>query len=454
MEPSRAPAPDELVAGPDDGPDPAAARRRWWLVAAGAVLVLLLSGRLPGLGGDDGPGPGPAPTGSPSASGATDATGSAGTPSSAGSRPLAGVDWGPARGDLVADDDFVAAAMTRIQQERPSATRLYCAGRLRDGSSLVLAGSDVLRGVVATAVHALYLPRGQRVAQAGLYDVEPLVDGQQLLAWAVRGAGGRVQLVLLTRPGPVTVSLSTRVEFDSELGLPVRRWRSSTVEDGVAVLDLGRDTDPTIGVRARGRGVFVLPQAVTVRSLTPRPSLLFVSGLGEGDYRGPDPTQVTRALYQQAGALAELADAQLRLLWSGRPVGVPLALVLVTRPDGQRFQAMVGASDGQGFPAGLRALAPSAPDNTPWLLEPRSSRWPTLLICPGAESGSVRYDSVRADPVELPADDRGVVALAEPSGVAPSAYGAQVLVRGPDGRRLLKTVLPGRGWDDAVGLAL
>ena len=431
MDPGRVSGPDELAAGDDALP-----ARRWprrALVVGGVlVAVLLVRPELTFQPRDDDP-----PTGQASP-----------TPSAT----LDGVGW-PARGDLAGDRDFVDAALRRVRTDRPQVTRLYFAGRLTDGSRLVLAGTDVNRGVVATSVHALYVPRGTTLAAAQVTEATTLVDPAQVLAWAARGTDGAVHAVVLTRPGPVRFELSARVEFSPRDGSARRQWGAVSAEDGLVVADLGPDVDPVVTVRATGPGVFLLPLVVPVSpQVWSSPRALSVAGADAPSYGGPDPDALVDALRQQAGLVADLNESRLEVLWSGSPWRRNrLALVLVTRPDGRRLQALVGQQRDTAFPAGVRALADGDPRALPWLLEPFSAQDPTLLLCPTGD-GTALYRPVgeRARTLEVGPD--GVLALAEPSASPPSASGAEVTLLDRQGRVRLTTTLPGPGFDDPLAL--
>jgi hypothetical protein len=364
---------------------------------------------------------------------------------------LAGVAW-DTRGDLARDRDFVTAALRRMREERPRISRVYFAGHLSDGSRLVMAGSDVNRGVVATSVHVLHVPDGVPLAGARVVEAAALVDPQQVLAWAARGDDGRVRAVVLTRPGaPVRIDISLRVDFDPATGVARRRWEPAAVADGAVVADLGRQTDPIIGVRARGPGVFALPMLVRVRPRQPDLPVVAVEGIEEPGYRGPDPLLVPGALREQAGVVVDLQAASARLLWSGAPWKQRrMALVLLTRADGRRFQALIGQQDGSAFPAGVRALADGEADRLPWLLEPFSPQDPTLLILPTGD-GSLIYRGAGQPVRTWTIGTDGVVGLVAPGPSPPSAVGADVTVTDTAGRILLRTTLRRPGFDDLFG---
>jgi hypothetical protein len=338
--------------------------------------------------------------------------------------------------------------MARVRQQRPSATRLFFAGRLPDGSRLVLAGTDVNRGIVATSVHALLVPDGVPVVGAQVSETSALTAPQQVLAWAAETTDGGVVALAMVRPGPVRFEISARVEFGSD-GRPGRTWTPLVAADGVAVTELRPDSDPIVMVRARGPGVFSLPLLVRVVPRTPASPVLTVSGLGDEGYRGPDALQVSQALRAGVGSVAYLDTAQSRVVWSGVPWQRRLALVLVTRADGQRFQALVGEVGDVAFPAGVRALPDDADGRLPWLLEPFSPEDPTLLLCPTGP-GTVLYERPGRPAKVLPIGADGVAALVEPGPSPPSASGAFVTLRDPQGRVLLRTRLPQPGFDNPL----
>lgn len=373
-------------------------------------------------------------------------------PASSGlSVALPGVAW-DTRGDLARDREFVTAALRRMREERPRISRVYFAGHLSDGSRLVMAGTDVNRGIVATSVHAMHVPGGVPLVGAQVVEAAALVDPQQVLAWAARGDDGRARVVVLTRPGPpVRVDISKRVDFDAATGVARRRWERAAVAGGVVVADLGPRTDPIIGVRARGPGVFAQPMLVPVRPQRPDLPVVAVEGVEEPDYRGPDPKLVPGALREQAGVVVDLQTASARVLWSGAPWKQRrMALVLLIRADGRRFQALIGQQGDSAFPAGVRALADGEPDRLPWLLEPFSPQDPTLLLVPTGD-GSLIYRSPGQPVRTWNIGTDGVVGLVAPGPSPPSAVGADVTVTDTAGRILLRTTLRRPGFDDLFG---
>src|SRR5207342_3720700 len=106
-------------------------------------------------------------------------------------------------------------------------------------------------------------------------------------------------------------------------------------------------------------GVFSTPEQVRVSGPSPVVAALRVKGTQAPSYQGPDPDRLARALHESVGQLADLSTSRLRVLWSGAPWKQRrLALVLVTRPDGVRLQALVGQSGAAAFTFGARALPP------------------------------------------------------------------------------------------------
>ena len=367
-----------------------------------------------------------------------------------GSNNLQGVDW-PVRGDLADDRDFVDSALDRIRAERSRVSRVYFAGHLPDGSVLVLAGSDVRRGIVATAVHALHLPAGTVPDEATLTEAQPLVDAAQVLGWLGRGAGGRVVGVVLTRPGPVRFEVSPRVDFRLDDSWVSRTWWPLAADNGMALLDLGTDVDPVVGLRAEGAGTFSVPVLSRVEPRT-RADDVVVRGVDEPGYLGPPLGAVRRALLRQLGTVVDLPTADVRVIWSGALwQGRRLALVVARDVAGQRFQALVGEQFGRDFVAGVRALPAGQPETLPWLLEPFAPNEPTLLVCPTGP-GTLVYQGEGESPRVLPVRADGLAAIADPSPSPPSARGARLELRDPDGQTILRTMIPRYGFGDPLAL--
>ena len=438
MEPR--PRTDELAAGSDKETGGGPGRRRlWWAAGLAAGLVAVAVVRPDFALHAENPAQ-PRPSVEPTSG--VDRGG--GGPST--------VTW-DTRGDLSTDYGFVSSAIMRVRQEAPHVARVFFAGRLPDGGRLVLAGSDDYQGTVATAVHALVVGSGEPVADAPVTELTALSDPQQVLAWAGRDVDGHVSAVLLSRPGPVRFEVSPQVRFAAD-GAAGRIWTPRYAEDGLVVADLGTDVDPVVTVRATGPGVTPAAQVVRVLRASGRDGQrpLRIRGVDAPTYRGPDPDLLVRGLRQEAGDVADLDSSNLRVLWSGALWKQRrLALVLVSRWDGVRLQALVGQQGSSEFPFGVRALPRDAPAVLPWLLEPVSPEEPTLLLCPTGR-GTLVYSRPGQPDRTLPVPASGVAGLLEPGSDPPSTSGARVTLLDPKGQQLLSTVLPATGFDDALAL--
>jgi hypothetical protein len=371
------------------------------------------------------------------------------TPAPASSRPgsSGNVAWEP-RGDLAGDEGFVGDAVRRIRQDRPDVARVFFAGRLPDGTRLVVTGAD---GGSGTAVQALEVPPGNDTADGVIADLGVVSAPDDLVTWAVRAGDGNVVAVLLARPGPVRFQGSPGVLFVERSGAPSRRWRTFRSSGGVAVAQLGTVADPSVAVRAFAPGVTASPRLVPLQDAVHVPSIVDVDGVGAADYAGPRTPLLVDALRGSLSALDDFHDARLRVLWSGTPWRQRrLALVLVERPDGVRLQALVGEQDGHAFGAGVRALPVRDPDTAPWLLEPFTSQDPTFVLVPTGP-GTLVYQRPGRE-ARLPIRPGGAVVVVEPGPDPPTARGAKVTVLDPAGRELMTTTLPAGPLDDPLAL--
>jgi hypothetical protein len=325
-----------------------------------------------------------------------------------------------------------------------------------EGSRLAVLGSDGSddrRGFATSPAraYALFVPQGSDVDAGSPDPMAGVTDPQQLLTWAARVANDRVLALAMTRPGPVRFEVSSRVRFGSD-GSAQRLWSPAYAEDGVVVSDLGRRVDPVVTVRVLGPGFTSVPLLTRVVTPVPAQRLLNVTGIDTDTYRGPDTPYLSHALEAGAGSVADLDTSQLELLWSATlPRARKLALVLVTRDDGQRFQALVGQQGDAEFQAGVRPLPRGASDELPWLFAPPTPQDATLLLCPTGP-GSLVYRRAGEPDHVLPIDESGVASLIVPGSSPPSASGARVTLRDPDGQVLLRTTLPEPGFDDPLAL--
>jgi hypothetical protein len=371
-------------------------------------------------------------------------------PAPATARPEArgNVAWEP-RGDLAGDEAFVFDAVRRIRQDRPDVARVYFAGRLPDGTRLVLTGTDSGAG---TDVQALAVPPGAEPADGWTSDAGVVSSPDDLVAWAGRGPDGAVEAVLLARPGPVRFQASPVVDFDGRTGAPSRRWQTSRSASGVSVVRLGTVADPSIAIRAFAPGVTATPRLVPLQDGLSAPTVVDVDGVGAAGYAGPRTPLLVDALQASLSPLVDFDLSTLRVLWSGTPWKQRrLALVLVDRPDGVRLQALVGEQDGHAFGAGVRALPVRDPDTAPWLLEPFTAQDPTFVLVPTGP-GTLVYQRPGRE-TRLPIDRNGVAPVVEPGPSPPTARGAVVTVLDPAGHELMTTTLPAGPLDDPLALA-
>ncbi len=421
------PRDDQLVAGDEREHGTPGRRRLGWaaaLVAAGAVLAVAR----PDLALHGEP---PPPT-----------------PASSRPQPSGNVAW-DARGDLADDETFVFDAVRRIRQDRPDVARVYFAGRLPDGSKLVLTGTDAGAG---TDVQGLSVPPGAETADGWISDAGVVSAPDDLVTWAVRAGDGNVVAVLLARPGPVRFQASPVVDFDGRTGEPSRRWRTFRSADGVSVAQLGPVADPSIAVRAFAPGVTASPRLVPLQNGLLAPTVLDVDGVGAADYAGPRTPLLVDALRGTLSELVDFEESTLRVVWSGTPWKQRrLALVLVDRPDGVRLRALVGEQDDHGFVAGVRALPVADPDAAPWLLEPFTDQDPTFVLVPTGP-GTLVYQRPGRE-ARLPIGENGVAPVVEPGPNPPTARGAVVTVLDESGHELMTTTLPAGPLDDPLALA-
>lgn len=365
-------------------------------------------------------------------------------------RDAVAVRW-PLRGDLAGDDAFVRAAIRRLERDHPATRRAIYAGRLPDGSRLLMATAAVDPGATPTTVAALHTTAGQTPSAGTVSPVAALTDPAQVLGWAAAGRSGTVYAVALGPPQPLRLEISARVDVGAD-GVPRRDWQTKASASGVVLADLGARTDPSVAVRSLGPAPYLTPVLIPItgRAVTPARDLV-VGGVDEATYRGPDRRLLVQGLVAMTKDLLDLGTATTRVIWSGAPwQGRRLALVLITRPGGARLQAVVGEQDGRWFPAGVRPLPTRERGDVPWLLEPFSSGDPTLLLCPTGEGD---LDYLREDHPPIPMPIRaGVATLLEPGYSPLRVGGARVRLRDRDGAVILTTRLPTTGFDDALAV--
>lgn len=356
------------------------------------------------------------------------------------STPPSEIAWNT-RGDLAGDRAFVAEAVNRINRGRAPVTRVLFAGRLPDGSRLVIA-------FAAPMTVGLIVPPGGGVRAAEFWGTRGLIS--QVVTWAGEVSDGHTYAVVLARPGPVRFELSSKVLFDD--GATRRRaWTHAASRTGVAIVDLGTDPDPVIAVRASGAGVFAVEPGVPVARPTAAAARVTVAGAHARTYAGPPPNLLVDGLSGAVGDLVFLEEARSRVLWSGMPwQHQRLALVLVTRPDGLRLQALVGETSGTVVLMGRRVLPADEPNLAPWLLETGSPREPTVLLCPTGR-GTLVFRRPGQPNQRLPVPASGAVVLVQPAPDKPRVRDAEVTLLDRRGRTLLTTALPPVGHEDLFG---
>lgn len=357
----------------------------------------------------------------------------------------------PVRGDLSSSRPFLAAALDRVREERPSAGRVIYAGRVPGGGRLALTGTDVGRGVVSMSVQALHIPPRSTLRSSEIREVAALLDPMEVFGHAVRGPDGRTSLLVLGRPGPLEVQVSDRVEYAAG-GRGRRAWQPGSAPDGAVWVPLARGADPVAVVRVLTSGLFTTPLLVRSSPRAPAADVEARLGVAAGvDLPAAERRPAATALSAGVSTLADLSVADLRVVWRGRAWGRTYVMVSVTRPDGVQLQALVGEQNGSWFPSGVRGVPTGLADVLPWPLRPYSSGEPLLLLAPTGE-GQLRWKAPGEPLREIPIRPDGVVGLVGPGPSAPSVTGDEITVLGPDGDVEVRSVLPGPGFDDPLVL--
>jgi hypothetical protein len=187
--------------------------------------------------------------------------------------------WGP-RGPEVGSD-FVVAALARLREERHGVDRLLWAGSLDGHDHVVvftyrrqpnLFYTDSIEVAALRVRHLRDLPTAHGETIGYVRSADELVG----LAW--QGADQHTRLLVLARPRPRLVQVSSYVDYDV-VGRVSRRWSDATLDDGVLVTDLGRNAEPVILVR---------PDNVSSRTKITSPIIVEVHGR-------PSPPRVAAA---------------------------------------------------------------------------------------------------------------------------------------------------------------
>ncbi len=354
------------------------------------------------------------------------------------------IDW-PLRGDLADDPVFVPAALSRVRRDRPDADRVLYAAALPDGSRLALVADaeDGPRDSAGTGdfVHALNVPKDSPIYAGAVWTVGRNVLVSDLVGVATRGRNGRVYAVLLGRPGPLVAQVSARVNHRPD-GSAGRQWRDVQGADGAAVVDLGTATDPAVFARSRATPA-ALPILIEVQGAIDDPvGPVEIDDDGLGGYEGPDRAVLTGAVRDTSRALVRLADADIRVIWSGDlRGGFRGALLRIRRIDGPTFQVLVGQAEaGETFAHGPLGVPWADADVMPWVFESGDPSQPLLVINPtGRGSAAVSYPQEPPRVVRFDAEGTAPLGVGGPS--APHLFGATIEVRSPSGRLVVKAAL-------------
>lgn len=362
---------------------------------------------------------------------------------------------------------FAERALARLRADRPDVDRLLWAGSLdgRDQVALVAyrptAGGYAGGGV---EVGALRLATGDDFSAAEIESIGNVRDSSGMVGLAWQGTDRRVRLLVLARPGPMQVQVSSSVDYAAS-GRISRQWRDESDAEGAAVIDLGRRVDPLIVVRPKDRNSATSAFLVDVRG-RPAPDLrdVHVDGLSAESYAGPPADVLVKGLATAVSQLFDLRDAQARVLWSGalpggrsdtgEQVSGRAALVLVHRRDGPVFQSFV-FSDPSGNEVSYSAYAVpwSVADRLPYVFSTYTQDAPLMLINPRGV-GSVTLSPIVGEPRTYDIGHSGVAVVASSGVVGPAFSGGLVVVRDRAGRTVLRSHLVDPGTVDPFGLYL
>jgi hypothetical protein len=441
---------DELSSERDRDTSPHPGGRSAWLRRGLAALVVVLVGALtvPNLLGDgDDPEPPPVrPTTSQQTSPEITPT----------SQPLSALRW-TVRGDLADDTDFAPAVLDVAREKDPTAEKVLYAATLPDRSrlALVATGYDGPGGLGFTAagVQALHVSAGASPSVGDLTYAGEVTSPDALVGWAGHGRDGEVYAVLLARPAPLEAHVSSAIDYTRD-GTAHRSWEPVRSRDGSAIVDLGRETDPLVVARTTyGEDTYPLLMTVdgepTDESRDRRVAEVRVAGLDDS-YRGPNRTEVPRAVVDGSWAVLDPRRADIRVLWSGllerKQRG---ALLLLRRSDGPTFQLFVLQSrDGEVFAQGIRPVPWADAHIVPWIHQTGEPGTQELLINPsGAGTGTIA-SAAGDESMRLSIGRNGVAALGIDSFLSRTLDGALITVLSPSGRRVVQFEWTALGEDD------
>jgi hypothetical protein len=442
---------DQLTSGPERS---SARRSPWVLRVAGLLAVGVVAVTAgPGLlSSPDAGQPHPADSPAPAAS-EVPMRG----PNDPHNNPLRG--WASRGPDL--GTPFVTAALARMRVEGRHVSRVLWAGSL-DGKDHVVVVSYLMAPVQRAAddleVGALVVHRESQLATAHSVTIGYVGQPEGLVAMAVHGDDDHTRLLVLSYPAPRKVQVSTVVDYHPD-GDITRRWRDGSLAGGVLVTDLGRAVDPTLVVRPKDLSSQTDPILVDVQGLpvAPRAGELAISGARSPSYAGPAVGVLVDTLGDALRSYADLRNADVRVVWSGRvvvgrkPSGQPArmraALLVVRRRDGATFQVFVSARSGDlRGDSTVHPVRWSDADRLPYALNMPGY---FLLISPGGPGSATLRPTVGPRRITVRLDGNGV-------GTVHSQYpdGAGVVVRDPAGRTTLRATLVNGITADIFGFGL
>jgi hypothetical protein len=229
-----------------------------------------------------------------------------------------------------------------------------------------------------------------------------------------------------------------------------------TGRDGSVVVDLGTRTDRVAAVRPMYDRRTSFPLLIrTDHELAARSRATFfafgpedIAGVRSRSYAGPPVVSLVFAVGEVTQSLFEPAEADLRVIWSGKVGNVARAALLRAKlPTGPTFQVLVLAEGTSGtYSASVRRVPWSTADVTPWLLVHPEPGKPVLLLNPSG-SGSVLLEYDGKSRRVVIAED-GIAMLAADQFSAYDVYGAVATVFTPNGRRIAANSLDHPSEDD------
>lgn len=365
--------------------------------------------------------------------------------------------WAP-RGPEVGSD-FVVAALARLREERHGVDRLLWAGSLDGHDHVVvftyrrqpnLFYTDSIEVAALGVRHIRDLPTAHSETIGYVRSADALVG----LAW--QGDDQHTRLLVLARPRPMDVQVSSVVDYDV-IGRVSRRWRDATLDDGVLVTDLGRHADPVVLVRPNNLSSSTKitgPILVEVQGRPSRPGVedVTVAGVSSPSYAGPDASQLVAALGRSMEMKFDLRDADSTVVWSGKlaagyrhnsgaRVTERGALVRIRRHDGATFQAFIySGRSGSLQSAAANPVRRKLADRFPYAFSTHEAGAPLLLVNPSGPGSATIIPGV-GPTMDVRFDATGVATIAA-NADAPRLDRARVIIRDPSGRLVVNVLLP------------